>query len=168
MTALLRGELIKTITTRTVLGYAGVAVALAVAQVLLTILPAAGESTSLDDKRSAVAGLPMVLVLFGLVGAAGEYRHRTAAPAVLVAGRAGGSLLLARAGAYAITGMGVAALASAVSLGIGLPLLVGEPGPSLGADDVAAVTPAGASPPPGCRRCSASRSARSSATRSSA
>jgi ABC-2 type transport system permease protein len=139
MTALIRGELIKTTTTRTVAGYAGMAVVLAVAQVLVTILQVSGEPTALADKKAALAGLPLLMLLLALVGAAGEYRHRTVAPAVLVTGRDGGSLLVARASAYAITGVAVAALATAVTLTVGLPLLAGQPGASLGADDVTLV-----------------------------
>ena len=41
------------------------------------------------------------MLLLGIVGAAGEYRHRTVAPAALVTGRDAGQMLLARAGAYA-------------------------------------------------------------------
>jgi ABC-type sulfate/molybdate transport systems ATPase subunit len=48
-----------------------------------------------------IAGLHFWLILFGLVGAAGEYRHRTAAPAALAAGGRRGRVLLARAAAYA-------------------------------------------------------------------
>jgi hypothetical protein len=39
MTALIRGEIIKATTTRTILAYAALAVVLAVAQVLVSILP---------------------------------------------------------------------------------------------------------------------------------
>jgi ABC-2 type transport system permease protein len=42
-------------------------------------------------------------------------------------------------GAYALAGLAVAALMTAVSLALGLPLLSGEPGPGLGAGDVVAV-----------------------------
>ena len=91
------------------------------------------------DKQEAIAGLPMLLILLGLVGAAGEYRHRTAAPAALAAGGRRGRLLLARAGAYAVTGLALGTLTAAVSLGLGLPLLNGEPGPGLGSGRIAAV-----------------------------
>jgi ABC-2 type transport system permease protein len=138
MTALIRGELIKTVTTRTLFGYAGIGVALVIANVLI-VTQFSSALDHVSDKREAIAGLPILLLLLGLVGAAGEYRHRTAAPAALVAGRSRGRLLLARAGAYAVTGLGVAALMVAVSLALGLPLLASEPGPSLGSDDVAAV-----------------------------
>jgi ABC-2 type transport system permease protein len=137
MTALLRGELIKTLTTRTLFGYAALAVALAIANVLIFTL--SKDLVTVADKQEAIAGLPMLLILFGLVGAAGEYRHRTATPAALAAGGDRGRLLLARAGAYAVTGLAIGALTAAVSLGLGLPLLSGEPGPDLVSGTITAV-----------------------------
>jgi ABC-2 type transport system permease protein len=139
MTPLIRGELIKATTTRTIFAYAALAVALAVAQVLATILPAWGDPMSPDEKTEAIAGLPVLLLLLGLVGGAGEYRHRTAAPAALVAGRDGGLMLLARAGAYAAAGVALALPATSVTLAVGLPLLASQPGPAVGASDVALV-----------------------------
>jgi ABC-2 type transport system permease protein len=138
MTALVRGELIKTVSTRTVLGYAAGAVGLAILTVLIEILEA-DTLVSASDKQQTLAGLPILLLLFGIVGAAGEYRHRTAAPAALFGGRGRGQVLLARAAAYAVTGAGVAALALVATLGIGLPLLANEPGPALDAGDIALV-----------------------------
>jgi ABC-2 type transport system permease protein len=137
MTALLRGELIKTVTTRTLFGYAALGAALAIAQVL--ILTLSKDLLTVADKQEAIAGLPMLLVLFGIVGAAGEYRHRTAAPAALAAGGRRGRLLLARAVAYALTGFVLGALTVTVALALGLPLLSGEPGPGLGSGKIAAV-----------------------------
>jgi ABC-2 type transport system permease protein len=137
MNALMRGELIKTVTTRTVFGYAALGAALVIANVLLTTL--SEDLLTVADKQEAIAGLPMLLILFGLVGAAGEYRHRTAAPAALAAGGRRRRLLLARAGAYALTGLVLGALTTAVALGLGLPLLNGEPGPGLGSGKIAAV-----------------------------
>jgi ABC-2 type transport system permease protein len=137
MTALLRGELIKAVTTRTLFGYAALGVALAIANVL--ILTLSKDLLTAAEKQEAVAGLPMLLILFGLVGAAGEYRHRTAAPAALVVGGHRGRLLLARAGAYAVTGLVLGTLTAAVTLALGLPLLSGEPGPGLGSGKIAAV-----------------------------
>jgi hypothetical protein len=138
MTALMRGELIKTVTTRTLFGYAALGLALVIANVLI-VTQFSSELDHLSDKREAIAGLPVLLLLLGLVGAAGEYRHRTAAPAALAAGRDRGQLLLARAGAYALTGVGLATLMAAVSLALGLPLLASEPGQALGSGDVATV-----------------------------
>ena len=133
---LVRGELIKAITTRTILAFAAMAVVLAVGQVLASLLPGWEDLMSQDDKKEALGGLPLLVLLLGLVGAAGEYRHRTAAPAALVAGRDRGRLLLARAGAYAVAGVAVAALATAVTLAVGLPLLADRPGPAVSAGDV--------------------------------
>jgi ABC-2 type transport system permease protein len=137
VTALLRGELIKTVTTRTLFGYAALAVALAIANVLIMTL--SKDLLTVADKQEAIAGLPMLLILFGLVGAAGEYRHRTAAPAALAAGGRRGRLLVARAGAHALTGLVLGALTAAVALALGLPLLSGEPGPGVGTVEIAAV-----------------------------
>jgi hypothetical protein len=137
MTALLRGELIKTVTTRTLFGYAALGMALAIANVLIITL--SKDLLTAADKEEAIGGLPMLLILFGLVGAAGEYRHRTAAPAALAAGGRRGRLLLARAGAYAVTGLFLGTLTAAVALTLGLPLLSGEPGPSLGYGEITAV-----------------------------
>jgi ABC-2 type transport system permease protein len=157
MTALLRGELIKVVTTRTLLGYAALGLALAIANALIVTL--SEDLTTVPEKQQAVAGLPMLLILFGLVGAAGEYRHRTAAPAAVAAGGRRGRLLLARAGAYALSGLMLGALAAAVTLAVGLPLLSGEPGPALGSGEIAAL-PAEASPGPPCARSWGSRRAR--------
>jgi ABC-2 type transport system permease protein len=138
MTALIRGELIKTVTTRTLFVFAGLGVALVIANVLI-VTQFSPTLDHVSDKQEAIAGLPILLLLLGLVGAAGEYRHRTAAPAALVAGRSRGRLLLARAGAYALTGVGLAALMAGASLALGLPLLASEPGQGLDSSDVAAV-----------------------------
>jgi ABC-2 type transport system permease protein len=134
MTAVLRGELIKTVSTRTVLCYAAGAVAFALVNLLVSVL--ASDLTSLDDKRAAIAGFPILLMLLGIVGAAGEYRHRTAAPAALAAGRDRGQVLAGRAAAYALTGATVATLALAVTFAIGIPLLGEEPGPALDGGDL--------------------------------
>jgi hypothetical protein len=136
---LVRGELIKAVTTRTILAFAAMAVVLAVGQVLASLLPGWGDLLSQDHKKEALGGLPLLVLLLAIVGAAGEYRHRTAAPAALVAGRDRGRLLLARAGAYAVAGVAVAALATTVTLAVGLPLLAARPGPAVSAGDVALI-----------------------------
>ena len=139
MTTLIRGELIKAITTRTIFAYAAMAVVLAVGQVLASLLPGWGDLMSQDDKKEALGGLPLLVLLLAIVGAAGESRHRTAAPAALVAGRDAGRLLVARAGAYAVAGAAVAALATVITLAVGLPLLADRPGPAVSAGDVALI-----------------------------
>jgi ABC-2 type transport system permease protein len=136
MTALLRGELIKTRSTRTVLAYAVIGVLITIIQVLVVT---SEDPIEVSAKQDAIIGFPFLLFLLALVGAAGEYRHRTAGPAVLAAARDRAALLVARAGAYAVTGVAVAVPIAVVTLGLGLPMLEGEPGPALELRDVASV-----------------------------
>ncbi|MFC1443592.1 ABC transporter permease [Streptacidiphilus sp. N1-10] len=138
MSHLLRGELIKTVTTRTVLGFAVGGVAFAVLNVLV-IAVWSGRLDKIPEKEEALSALPVLLLLWGLVGTAGEYRHRTAAPAALVGRRDRGVVLSARIAAYALTGLLLGTLTTMVSLGLGLPLLGHQPGPDLTSGDVGAV-----------------------------
>jgi ABC-2 type transport system permease protein len=133
--ALLGGEMIKVRTTRTALGFAASSVLLVLAVVLITIL--ADDPTTQQDKREAfnVGGaLSIPLLLFGIVGATGEFRHRTLAPAVLISPHRG-RLTLARLLAYAFTAALVGVAMLIVAFVIGLPLLSGQPGPGLDSDD---------------------------------
>jgi len=136
MTALLHGELIKAITTRTMAAYAALAFVVSVLFVLAATL--SGDLASLADKETAIAGGPFFVLLFGIVGAAGEYRHRTAAPAALVA-RDRTSLLIARAGAYGVAGLAIGLMMVTATFAVGLPLIAGEPGPGLQTATVIAI-----------------------------
>ena len=143
MIALIRGEAIKLRSTRTALGFA-------LAGVLLTLLTVlvqgvGGDPTSLEDKRSTLSiggSIFVVLVIFGIVGATGEYRHRTVAPAVLIAPDRL-RLLAARTLAYAVTAAGVAALMVIVGFALGIPLLSEADGPSLAMSDYLTVAGGG-------------------------
>jgi len=132
---LVSGELLKLRTTRTALGFTAAVVVLTLAIVLITIL--AGDPTTIADKRSALAvgsSISALLLVFGVVGAGAEYRHRTLAPALLVApGR--GRLLAARVVAYGFAGLMIGLVMTVVTFAIALPLLAGQSGPDLGADD---------------------------------
>jgi hypothetical protein len=135
MGRLVAGELIKVRTTRTALGFAAASLLLVLASVLITIL--AGHPETLEDKRGALnfgSAIAIVLLLFGTVGATGEFRHRTLAPAVLIAPDRL-RLLLARVAAYTLTALAVAAAMAVLTLAIGLPLLSGEKGPDLVSGD---------------------------------
>ena len=135
MTRLLRGEMIKVRTTRTALGFGAASVLLTLAATLISIL--AGDPVSVDDKLNALnfgGGLGIVLLLFGAVGATGEFRHRTLAPAVLIAPDRF-RLVLARLGAYSLTGLLFGLAMGIVALGLGLALLGGEAGPDLTGGD---------------------------------
>ena len=131
----IRGELIKLRTTRTALGFAAGVAVLTLAIVLITAL--AGDPKTVADKRGALAvgsGVSALLLLFGVVGAGAEYRHRTLAPALLVApGR--GRLLAARVVAFGLAGLAIGVVMTVVAFALGLPLLSGQAGPDLDAGD---------------------------------
>jgi hypothetical protein len=137
MRRLVAGELIKVRTTRTALGFGVASVLLVLALVLISTL--AGDPVTAQEKRDAlnVGGvLSVPLLLFGIVGATGEYRHRTIAPAVLIApGR--GRLTVARLIAYMLTALAVGIAMVIVALALGLPLTSG--GESLSGNDFAVI-----------------------------
>jgi hypothetical protein len=138
---LIAGELIKVRTTRTALGFGAASVLLVLALVLISFL--ASDPHTVGEKRDAlnVGGvLSVPLLLFGIVGATGEYRHRTIAPAVLIApGRA--RLTVARLIAYLLTAVAVGVAMVAVAFAVGLPLAGG--GESLKGSDLVAVAGGG-------------------------
>ena len=137
MIPLIRGEMIKVRTTRTALGFALTILALMLLWVLLSILTSDVEL--LSQKRDAINVAPLVLgiplLLFGVVGATGEYRHRTLAPAVLIAPDRL-RLTIARLIAYVLTALAITVATIALTLLIGLPLLSSKAGPGLGGDDI--------------------------------
>ena len=143
MTPLVRGEMIKVRTTRTALGFGVASVLLVLAVVLITIL--AGDPDTVQEKKDALnlgGALCIPLLLFGIVGATGEYRHRTLAPAVLIAPDRM-RLALARLVAYTLTALVVGIAMAIVALVIGIPLLAGQPGPDLTASDYGAIVGGG-------------------------
>ncbi len=127
MSNLIRGEAIKMRSTRTAIGFLIAGVGLTLLFVLISTL--ADEPATEDAKREAISVAPLFILflVFGVVGATGEYRHRTVAPAVLIAPDRL-RLLTARMLAYAVTGAGVALAMVVVALAIGLPLMTGNPG----------------------------------------
>lgn len=130
MNALVRGELVKLRTTRTAVAFGGAAVILVLFSVLIQTL--AGDPNSVNDQRNALnfgGTLSVPLLLFGIVGATGEFRHKTLAPAVLVAPDRV-RLTLARMIAYGMTAFIVGLAMCVVAFAVGLPLLAGSPGPS--------------------------------------
>ena len=135
MSRLLAGELQKLATTRTFPGFLLAGAAFSVLNVVIVGL-ASGDLDELGEKQEVLAGLPLVALLLGVVGVAGEHRHRTAAPAALVARRDRGTLLLARTGAYALGAHAVGCVMTGVSVGVGLPVLGGHPGAALETGDV--------------------------------
>jgi len=139
---LIRGEAIKLRSTRTAIGFTIAGVALMLLVVLVSTL--ADDPSTVSAKRDSVTVAPLFIlfVVFGVVGATGEYRHRTIAPAVLIAPDRL-RLLLARALAYAVTAAGVALVMLIVSLAIGVPLMAGNEGDSLAFADYAGLVGGG-------------------------
>jgi len=133
---LIRGEAIKMRSTRTAIGFLIAGVGLTLLFVVISTL--ADEPSTVDSKREAISVAPLFIlfVVFGVVGATGEYRHRTVAPAVLIAPDRL-RLLTARMLAYAVTGAGVALAMVTVALAIGLPLMAGNAGEALAFGDYA-------------------------------
>lgn len=143
MNRLIAGELIKVRTTRTALGFAIAALLLVLASVLVGIL--AGHPRTVPDKRSALNfgnAVSFVLLLLGAVGATGEFRHRTLAPAVLIAPDRL-RLFAARTSAYALTAVAVALVLGIVTFVLGVPLLGRESGPDLTGGDYARIAVGG-------------------------
>ena len=131
MIPLVRGEMIKVRTTRTALSFGIASVLLMLAVTLITILTS--DPSNVQAKKDAInlgGVLCIPLLLFGIVGATGEYRHRTLAPAVLIAPDRL-RLAIARLVAYVLTALAVGIGMAIVVLVIGGPLLASEPGPDL-------------------------------------
>ena len=120
MIDLIAAEFLKMRTTRTFWWVAVLAVGLAVLVTVVTLATSTTESES--DARSLISnmGIPgLFMIILGVVGAAGEYRHGTITSTFLVAPDRR-RVLVAKALAYAIGGLGVgivSAVARARDLG---------------------------------------------------
>jgi ABC-2 type transport system permease protein len=139
MIRLVAGELIKVRTTRTAFGFGIAALLLALATVLTVTL--AGDPETIRDKRGTLAFgsiISAVLLIYGVVGATGEFRHRTLAAAVLIAPDRF-RLVVARTLAYALTAGVLGIVVGGLVFLVGVPLLGGEAGPDLDARDYVGV-----------------------------
>ena len=143
MNRLVTGELIKVRTTRTAFGFGLSALLLALAAVLTLTL--AADPETIRDKRGAIgfgSGISAMLLIYGVVGATGEFRHRTLAPAVLIAPDRS-RLVVARILAYGLTAVLAAVAIGGITFLLGLPLLAGASGPDLRSSDVLGVASGG-------------------------
>ena len=135
MIPLVRGELVKVRTTRTALGFGAAAVILCLLSVLVFLL--AGDPSSVDTKRESLnfgGVLSVPLIIFGIVGATAEFRHRTLAASLLI-GPVRAKTTAARLVAYMLTALAVGLAMLTVTLALGVPLLAGTEGPDLAAAD---------------------------------
>ncbi|MEA2247995.1 MAG: type transport system permease protein [Solirubrobacteraceae bacterium] len=143
MKRLIAGELIKVRTTRTALGFGAAAVLLVLAGVVISIL--AGDPATDADKRSSLSfggAVATIMLLFGAVGATGEFRHRTLAPAVLIAPDRV-RLFVARVTAYSLAALVFGLAMEVVAFAVGSVLLAGQPGPDLQLSDYAELAAGG-------------------------
>ena len=127
MNALIRAELLKLSTTRMFWGIALTTVALAPATVALAILQPqpAVPLDSADGVRSVIAAASsgtLVLLVFGILITAGEFRHRTATSTFLITADRR-KVVRAKLAAAGITAICLTILSSVVALAVALPWL---------------------------------------------
>ncbi len=128
MTAAIRAELLKLRTTRMVYGMLAGTLALVALSVVSTILTTGGTGGPLSTEAgmrsvlaSAASGLVFILVL-GILGTAGEFRHNTATSTFLSTPRRH-RVVLAKFIVYGVVGGVFALVSAALTLLIAFPLL---------------------------------------------
>jgi ABC-2 type transport system permease protein len=131
---LIAAEFLKMRTTRTFWWVTALGLLLTVLLIVVTLATSTVESE--EDARSLLAnvGVPgLFMIILGVVGAAGEYRHGTITSTFLVAPDRR-RVLVAKALAYGIGGLAVGLVSAAGVLGISAPWLSaqGHPLGSLG------------------------------------
>jgi ABC-2 type transport system permease protein len=136
MTPLLRAELLGLRTTRTFAALVAAALALSLLVVVLTAF--VGEGLADDDVRSLFTNdfVSVFIVLLGVIGMAGEWRHRTIASTVLATpDRA--RLLAAKALSYALAGAVLSVVVTVAMMAIGTVILSARGEVTLGVGDLA-------------------------------
>ena len=125
MNALLRGELLKLRTTRTFAALVGAALLLSLLVVCLTA--ALSDSLTERDLRQMFTTnfSSLFILLLGVIGMAGEWRHRTIAGTILAAPDRL-KLLAAKTLSYAIAGIVLAAVVTLASMIAGTLILSGR------------------------------------------
>jgi ABC-2 type transport system permease protein len=126
MSNLIAAEFLKMRTTRTFWWVAVLAVGLAILVTIITL--ATSTIKSQGDARSLISnmGIPgLFMIILGVVGAAGEYRHGTITSTFLVAPDRR-RVLCAKAVAYAVGGLGVGVVSAVLVLAISAPWLSGQ------------------------------------------
>jgi ABC-2 type transport system permease protein len=135
MRALLRAELLKLRTTRTFLALVGAAV---LVSLLVVVLSAAlSEDVTADDVRGIFASdfSALFILLLGIIGMTGEWRHRTITSTVLAApGRV--RLLAAKVVSYAVAGVVLSLIVSVTIMLVGTLILAGRDETTLGIGDL--------------------------------
>ncbi|HEY1917339.1 MAG TPA: ABC transporter permease subunit [Streptosporangiaceae bacterium] len=145
MTSLIRAELRKLVTTRTVPALAAGSLVLIIAGIFATAATTTpGGSGSAARAVLAVAGLAQTFALLaGVLSVTSEYRHKTIISALLTTPRRL-PVLVAKLITLAITGLVAGVLATGVATAITLPVLAGKHIPAgVGGVQVAAIIAGG-------------------------
>lgn len=137
MTRLLHAELLKLRTTRTFVALAGCAVASSLLLVILTTSLGTVDEAAFRDLLASNPGATFIL-LMGVIGITGEWRHRTIASSVLAAPDRV-RLLAAKTIAYAIAGVVVSLVVTTSIMLAGTLILSGRGEATLALIDLAEV-----------------------------
>ena len=132
MTGLLAAELLKLRSTRTFWVFAAITLALVLLTTIADLANGGAPANADDfDRFVAVAGVAaLAMLILGVVGSAGEYRHGTITSTFLVAPDRV-RVLVAKSLAHALAGIALAIMCLILMLAITLPWLNGD-GESLG------------------------------------
>lgn len=129
MNRLVRAELLKARSTRTPWILAAAAVAICAVWAVVSVLTLDGENNaglSLDQRVQNVFGMAqegyLFVLILGILGMAGEHRHRTVGWSFLVAPQRD-RVMAAKLVAYALIGLVVGVAAAAVTVAVAIPLL---------------------------------------------
>lgn len=138
MSALLRAELMKLRTTRTFVALVGAALGLSLLVVVLTALLT--ESFTERDVRDLFTAdfTGLFILLLGVVGMAGEWRHRTITSTVLAAPDRL-RLLAAKTLSYALAGVLLSFIVTAAIMLVGTLILSSRGQPTIGIAELADV-----------------------------
>jgi ABC-2 type transport system permease protein len=136
--ALLRAELIKLRTTRTFVVLTAAALAISLLVVVLTTT--LQDEWSEDDVRDLFTAdfTGLFILLLGVMGMAGEWRHRTITSTVLAAPRRL-RLLSAKTISYAVAGIAISLIVTVTIMAIGTLILSARDLPTVGLGDLADV-----------------------------
>jgi ABC-2 type transport system permease protein len=138
VTRLLRAELLKLRTTRTFAALVGTALALSLRVVVLSA--ALSDNLTAKDVRDLFTAdfSPLFILLLGVMGMAGEWRHKTITSTVLVAPDRL-RLLGAKVLSYAVAGAVLSLIVTVVIMLVGTLILSGRGEATIGAADLADV-----------------------------
>ncbi len=138
MSALLRAELLKLRTTRTFVALVAAALALSLLVVVLTTLIDDGFSEE-DVRRLFTADFSsLFILLLGVMGMAGEWRHRTITSTILAAPDRL-RLLVAKTLSYAVAGVVLSLIVTVTIMAVGTLILSGRGEATVGLADLADV-----------------------------